>query len=192
MNDLSRLSDTKVNCTDKIKVRDYCIEKTGIDLHVPIYGVWNTFEEIDFSKLPDKFMLKCNHGCAMNIPCYDMKNFDYAQAKEKLNKWVRSVQGIGSKEYQYSKIERKIFAEKLLTNSKNESLIDYRIWCFNGLPHFLGVNGGNGWGQIVFFDTKFQPYDLFTSKTIPTNIKELYAQYEKPQNFENSPVNGYQ
>ena len=184
LNDISRLTDLKVSCTDKIKLREYCIEKTGVDLHTPIYGVWDNFEDIGFSKLPNKFMLKCNHGCAMNIPCFDKNTFNFKEAKDKLNKWVKSIQGVGSKEYQYSKIERKIFAEKLLTNSKEESLIDYRIWCFNGVPHFLGVNGGNGWGQIVFFDTNFKPYDLFTSQKIPANAKELYAQYEKPNNFE--------
>jgi len=184
LNDISRLTELKINCTDKIKVRDYCIANVGIDLHAQIYGVWNSFEEIDFLKLPNKFMLKCNHGCAMNIPCFDKTTFDFKQAKEKLNKWVNSIQGIESKEYQYSKIDRKIFAEELLINSKEESLIDYRIWCFHGVPHFLGVNGGSGWGQIVFFDTDFKPYDLFTSQKIPTNIKELYNQYNKPDNFE--------
>jgi hypothetical protein len=57
----------KSDCADKLKVKDYAMKITGDDLGVPTIAVWNKAEDIDFDKLPDKFVLKCNHGSGMNI-----------------------------------------------------------------------------------------------------------------------------
>lgn len=57
----------KSDCADKLKVKDYTKKITGINLGVPTIAVWDKAEDIDFDKLPDKFVLKCNHGSGMNI-----------------------------------------------------------------------------------------------------------------------------
>lgn len=65
-----------INGADKYKVRDY-VEKKGLgDILVPLLGHWDRPEDIDWEKLPDKFVLKCNHGCAYNILCNNKNAFD--------------------------------------------------------------------------------------------------------------------
>ena len=57
----------KSDCADKLKVKDYALRTTGVDLGVPTIAVWDKAEGIDFSALPSNFVLKCNHGSGMNI-----------------------------------------------------------------------------------------------------------------------------
>ena len=67
---------TDIKCADKFAVRGYIEEKGYAQLLVPLIGHWENAEKIDWSKLPDKFVMKCNHGCAYNILCNDKKKFD--------------------------------------------------------------------------------------------------------------------
>ena len=61
--------DFKSKIADKILLHDYSIKKLGFDLCVPIIKIYNNSEEIKLEELPDKFVLKLNHGCGMNILC---------------------------------------------------------------------------------------------------------------------------
>ena len=69
-------NDTVVKCADKYAVREYIEKKGYSDLLVPLVDHWEDAREIEWDKLPDKFVLKCNHGCAYNILCDDKNNFD--------------------------------------------------------------------------------------------------------------------
>ena len=46
---------------DKIGVRDYIAQKIGQEFLVPIYGCWDSVDDIPFDDLPSKFVLKCTH-----------------------------------------------------------------------------------------------------------------------------------
>ena len=59
--------DYKTNIVDKILLHEYSIKKLGKDICVPIIKIYNNTKEINLDELPDKFVLKCNHGSAMNI-----------------------------------------------------------------------------------------------------------------------------
>ena len=61
--------DYKSKLVDKILLHDYSIKKLGKDIGVPIIKIYNNTDEIKKEDLPDKFVLKCNHGSAMNIIC---------------------------------------------------------------------------------------------------------------------------
>jgi len=78
-----------VKGSDKYAVRAYIKEKGYGDRLVPILGVWDTAEDIDWDKLPDRFVLKCNHGCAYNIVVPDKSKFDKATVIKKLNEWLK-------------------------------------------------------------------------------------------------------
>ena len=54
-------------CADKVEVRNYIKEKIGEQYLVPCLGVYNSPDEIDFNKLPNKFVLKVSWGCKQNI-----------------------------------------------------------------------------------------------------------------------------
>lgn len=74
---------------DKYAVREWVKEKIGEEYLIPLLGVWDRFDDIDFDKLPDKFMLKVNHGAGWNIAVQDKSKFDKADAKRKIEGWLK-------------------------------------------------------------------------------------------------------
>ena len=81
--------DIKSRIADKILLYNYSIEKLGKDICVPILRIYNDSSEIKIDDLPDKFVLKCNHGSAMNILYNNKSKFDLNSAKIKLNYWKK-------------------------------------------------------------------------------------------------------
>lgn len=118
-----------VQCADKYRVRDYLTQKGCGDILNELYGVYETADDIDFDTLPNKFVLKCNHGSGMNIVCVDKASLNIPASIKKLNEWLNFQFGRGV-EWQYKPIERKIIAEKYLEGE----MIEYQVWCFNGKP----------------------------------------------------------
>ena len=124
-------------CSDKYKVRQFLEEKGCGDILNEQYGVYDRGEDIDFDKLPNKFVLKCNHGSRMNIIVEDKAKLKIPETIVTLNKWVKFQYGRGT-EWQYKAIEPKILAEKYL-ESQDGKMIEYQIFCFNGKPMFFLV-----------------------------------------------------
>lgn len=127
--------ENKTNIVDKILLHQYSNKTLGKDICVPILKIYNNSNEIDFSELPDKFVLKCNHGCGMNILCNNKSKLNISDVKNKLNTWMTINYGFEKFEYQYIKVNKKIFAEKYLC----DDIIDYKMYCFNGEPKFIRV-----------------------------------------------------
>ena len=172
--------DFKSKIADKVLLHDYSIKKLGFDLCVPLIKIYNTTEDIKLEELPDKFVLKCNHGCGMNILCNNKTNFDIINAKSKLNKWKNSNFGLNHKEFQYLNIQRKIFSEIYL----KDNIEDYKIYCFHGNPKFIRVQKHleGVKGKVNNY------YDLFWKLTnIETGIPGFFRRpeivFEKPKNL---------
>lgn len=130
-------NDLVIKCADKYEVREYIKEKGYENKLVPLIGTWNNAEEINWNNLPEKFVLKCNHGCAYNLICDNKDEFDKAKAIKQLNIWLKEDFGAFNIELHYSKIkEHKIICEEYL----GEDLVDYKFFCFNGIPKYLYVS----------------------------------------------------
>jgi len=69
-------TEEKSRLSDKYAVREWIKEKIGEEYLIPILGVYNSAEEIDFDILPQQFVLKCNHGSAYNIIVKDKNTID--------------------------------------------------------------------------------------------------------------------
>lgn len=163
--------ENKSRYVDKILLREYSKEILGKDICVPILKIYNSTDEIDINELPQKFILKCNHGSAMNIVCKNKALFNLNHVKQNLKNWMNINYGLLGFEYQYLNVKRKIFAEKYLT----DDIIDYKINCFNGGPKFIRVkkhiNGANVnkinkfWNRIIKIYIMFMDcnYSLFKS-----------------------------
>lgn len=121
-----------VRCSDKYLVRDYVKSKGYAKILNDLYGVYDTFDEIDFSKLPDKFALKCTHGCAYNVICHDKAKLDLFNARNIISKWLKEKYGFATQELHYTKIKPRIIAEKNLCDNNGLMPIDYKLYCFNG------------------------------------------------------------
>jgi hypothetical protein len=169
-------------CSDKYSVRDYIISKGYSDILVPLYGVYERAEEIDFDKLPDKFVLKTTNGSHTNILCEDKSKLDIESTIKTLNQWLNAWDGKVGREWAYHDIKPRIICEKYLDKDKNNDLIDYKFFCFNGQPFSLYViverflTDGI---KLGIYDTKFNklPYRR-------ADIRDLTTYAEKPKNFE--------
>jgi len=173
--------DFKTNLVDKIKLHEYSIKKLGKDICVPIIKIYNDSKEIKLEELPDKFVLKCNHGSGMNILCNNKSNFNIEYAKHKLNIWKGMNHGLMTNEYQYLLVNRKIFAEEFL----KENIEDYKIYCFHGNPKFIRVQK-----YVQRINGKVNNYyDLDWKLTdIETGLDGFFRRpdiiFEKPKNLE--------
>ena len=126
-----------IQCTDKYQVRSY-IESKGYEASLTnLIGVWERVEDIDWAKLPQRFVLKCTHGCAYNILCKDKSTFNRKDAENKLSKWLKEDFAAFNVELHYGKIKpRRIICEEYL----GDIILDYKFFCFNGEPQFFYVS----------------------------------------------------
>ena len=127
--------------SDKYKVREYVKEKGLGDLLVPLIGKWDRVCDIDWAALPNKFIMKTNHGSADAKICTDKNQIDLSTWKYHFILALHRTYGLNNIELHYSKIAPCIIAEELLDASKqpipSTSLIDYKVWCVNGVPKYI-------------------------------------------------------
>lgn len=157
---------------DKYRVRSY-VEKKGLkNILVPLIGHWDDARKIEWDKLPDKFVLKCNHGCAYNILCSDKENFDKKNSISQLNKWMKEDFGAFNIERHYSKIKPHITCEEYL----GECIIDYKFFCFNGEPKFIYVSSdlvNDRQAKIGFFYLDGSKIPLIRDDYDPMDIEKF-------------------
>lgn len=129
---------------DKFSVKEYVAKIIGDRYIIPTIGVWNSFDEIDFSTLPDKFVLKTTHGGGSSgvVICRDKSKFDIKAAKKMLNRSLNSDIYYSSREWPYKDVPKRIIAEKFMAPEKSptpKDLPDYKFFCFNGEPKYCQV-----------------------------------------------------
>lgn len=148
---------------DKYRAKQYVTERLGEGHVVPLLGVWDDPDEIDFSELPAQFVLKCNHnsGTGMCI-CRDKSALDISHVKKQLRKGLRENYYFSSREWPYKNIERKVIAEEYLSEGQGETcLTDYKFFCFDGVPKIAYISKDNAENATTdFFDMEFNPISL--------------------------------
>lgn len=144
-------NELAIRCSDKYEVREYLKEKGMEEYLNDLYGVWDNEKQINYSQLPNQFVLKCNHGSGYNIICTDKREARIEEYNKLLKKWLKEDFGKFNAEPHYSKIKRKIICEKFLGGE----ITDYKFYCFNGKVEFMYIASGFGLGineQMTFFD----------------------------------------
>lgn len=153
-----KLYDRKPEYTkmvDKYAARAYIAEKAGADYLVPLVGgPWDSFEEIDFDKLPEQFVLKCTHDSGGVVICKDKATFDREKAREKITRSLKRDYYLTSREWPYKDVPRKIVAEAFLVDESGIELKDYKIFCFNGRAEYVEVDFNR------HIEHKLNPYDF--------------------------------
>ncbi|MCR4788543.1 MAG: glycosyl transferase [Lachnospiraceae bacterium] len=127
---------------DKYAVREYIKEKIGEEYLIPLLGVWNRPEEIDFDALPDEFVLKCTHDSASVVICRDKKGFDREAAVKKLRGSMNVNYFYPCREWPYKNIVPRVIAEKYMTDESATELKDYKFYCFDGHVELIQVDFG--------------------------------------------------
>lgn len=124
---------------DKYKARGYIAEKIGEQYLIPLIGVWNDPDEIDFAELPNQFVMKCNHNSGLGMCiCKDKAQLNIPKVKKELRKGLKQDYYLTGREWPYKDVPRKIIAEQFLQSDAG-GLTDYKIHCFNGVPKFILV-----------------------------------------------------
>lgn len=143
---------------DKNLVKEYVSSKIGKKYIVPNLGVWDKPEEIDFSLLPNQFVLKTTHAAGSSgvIICKNKDSFDIVGAKQKLEQSLGCNNFIITREWPYKNVERKIIAEQYLEDESGQ-LRDYKVMCFDGEPKIIQVHMGrlNGVHTQDLYDTEW-------------------------------------
>ena len=169
----------KATLTDKYLVREWVEKTIGGEYLIPLLGVWDNFEYIDFSELPDRFVLKTNHGSGTNLIVKDKSKLNLKRAKRMFDDWMNIDYAYNSNfEMHYTDIKPKIIAEKYMETSTGE-LPDYKFLCFGGKPYYCWVDCGrftNHTRNVYDLDWKLQSW----SQCHPINEVII----EKPAKFE--------
>ena len=127
---------------DKYKVKSYVSNIIGPEHVIPTIGVWNSPEEVEFDKLPDQFVLKCNHDSGGLVICKDKDKLDVKKAKEKLNKAFKKNGYSFGREWPYKNVQKRILCEKYMEDESGYELKDYKVLCFNGEPKLVQIHRG--------------------------------------------------
>lgn len=166
---------------DKYAVRDFIKNKIGKEYLIPLIGVWNCPEEIEFENLPKQFVMKCTHDGGSVRIIHDKYSNEYTEALNYYRKRLKvNFFHYSGREWPYLGIKPRIMIEKYLMCTEQE-LINYKFFCFNGTPKFVQVEIGlteNHSLKWDFYDIEFNPTPFF---------REGYAKMErieKPERFQ--------
>ena len=170
------ITPEKILCADKLRMHTYLKNKGLECLSVKIIGVWENAKDIDFDILPTKFVLKCNHGSGYVIIVEDKNLVDKQAIISQLNKWLLIDYSQIYAEHHYHYIKRCIIAEEFL--EQEGGIIDYKIYCFNGIPHSFLVCSGRTGGKA-----DFSSYSLKWEK-MRLRFKESMKPIKQPLNLE--------
>lgn len=166
---------------DKISAKKEVAAIIGEQYIVPVYGIWSSVDEIDFDKLPNKFVLKCNHDQGSVILVKDKNHLDKKAVFSFLKRHLKHDNYYITREYGYKGIPRRIFAEEYLGGS----IRDYKFYCFWGEPRFLYVGQGltvDHSLKIDYFDMNWKPMPFYR-----TDYLRL-GNVPKPQHFEEMKI----
>ena len=172
-------------CADKYEVRAY-IEKKGLgNILNECYGVYQSEDDIDFDVLPEQFVIKATNGAGgVGIEiCKDKSQLDIPKLKKELHEWLKPQKNGGGREWVYYRYKPKLMIEKYLAPGKGEnSLGDYKFFCFNGEPYCLYVMNerfteGGVRQNIYDLDFNVMPY-------MREKIKPIRTKINKPGNFD--------
>lgn len=175
-----KFNEKEAYLSDKYLVKEHIKKMNVSNLNiVKTLGVYKTVDEIDLSKLPNEFILKCNHGSGKVFICMDKKTFDFDEAKKELKKELKEDYSNNLLEHHYQYISPVIIAEEHLNDNGNKNPIDYKFYCFNGKVINLLVCSERETGL------RLNDYDINWNEL--ENVKNEFRgrkKIEKPQNFD--------
>lgn len=167
---------------DKYEVRSHIAETIGKEYLIPLYGVWENPDEIDFDSLPDQFVLKCTHDSGSVIICDDKSKLDKNRVKKKLKKALRFNFYYHGREWPYKNVKPRIIAEKYMLNAEGSAeLTDYKWFCFDGIAKAMFIATDR---QTPREETKFDFFDMeFRHLPFTNGHPNATRVIEKPASF---------
>jgi hypothetical protein len=168
-------------CSDKYAVRSYVEEKGCRDILVPLIAAYDSVDEIRWDDLPQSFAMKWNFGCGFNIICRNKSEMNIEKTKRQMRKWGRSLYYLGYSEMQYKDVRKKIIVETILEDPQNDTLNDYKVYCFHGTPMAILYMSGRYSDNMkaAFFDEHW----AFIGDTGKSNYKSIAEPPPEPKSL---------
>lgn len=166
---------------DKYRVREYIAEKLGEEYLIPLLGVWDDPDDIDFDALPNQFVLKCNHNSGLGMCiCKDKSKLNIQKVKADLRKGLRQDYYLTGREWPYKNVPKKIIAEKYMDDGTGSDLRDYKFFCFGGKPQYCQVISNRSTKETIdFFDTEWN-HQEFTGLS---SFLQFSEEIKQPQSY---------
>lgn len=117
---------------DKYEAKKYIADIIGERYIIPTLGVYDQFDNIDFDKLPNQFVIKCTHDSGGLVICKDKAKLDRRIAKRRINKSLKHNYYFSGREWPYKNVKPRILIEQYMEDPKTKELSDYKFFCFNG------------------------------------------------------------
>ena len=165
---------------DKYEAKEYVKDIIGEEYIIPTLGVWDNFDEIDFDKLPNQFVLKCTHDSEGLVIVKDKSKLNIEEAKKKIEKAMKYNFFYIGREYPYKNIKPRIIAEQYMEDKKYHGLRDYKFFCFEGdvKALFIATDRGIGETKFDYYDINFNHLDII--QHYPNSKKKI----DKPKNYD--------
>lgn len=170
---------------DKYEVRKFVADTIGEEYLIPLYGVWDSFDEIPFDTLPHDYILKVTHDSGGVMPVHGALP---ANARKFFEKRMRRNYFMKSREYPYKDLKPRIIAEKFMVDESGSELKDYKFYCYNGEPKIFFISSERGRikdkkAYLDYFDLNLVrlPFSTnqFASKYLPGEVHPPIPGFEK-------------
>jgi len=166
---------------DKYTVKTWVKEQIGEKYVIPTYGIYDSFQEIDFSTLPNSFVIKATHDSGSAIICEDKSLIDIKEIEKKMNQSISRSKFFPEREFSYRDIKPRIIVEKFLGQTQ-EDITDYKFMCFDGeckLCFTCTERNSQDGLKVTFFDLNWNKLPF--TRDYPNAEKEI----PKPEQLEN-------
>ncbi len=174
--------DIYTTMVDKYEVKKYVAKIIGEEYIIPTYGIYDSFNDINFDKLPNQFVIKCTHDSGGLVVCRNKNDFNFKESKNKIEQCLKNNFYYNSREWPYKNVKPRVIVEKYMQDANSKELKDYKFYCFNGIPKYLYVSEGlenHETAKIEFFDM-----DFHTAPFQRTDYKTFDIKPDIPINFE--------
>ncbi len=157
---------------DKYETKTYTAEIIGKKYIIPTLGIYDRFEDIDFEKLPNQFVIKCTHDSGGVLICKDKNRFNVKDARKKVNKSLKRDFYNCGREWPYKNVKPRIIIEEYIIDKSINELQDYKFFCFNGKTKFFKIDFNR------FIEHHANYYDT-NCKLLPFGEKTCLPDYNK-------------
>jgi len=175
-------------CADKYAVRGFVEDKGLKDILIPLIGLWDKATDIEIEKLPNEFVLKATHGSGDILVVTDKNKVDWQSTINMFTKDLAHKYGALESGHHYMRIEPRMIAEELIKNDEETakvsfSLIDYKLWCFNGKCHYIWAcaNRDEHATEVMTYDCEWNAHPEYSVFNAGYKQGELLP---KPKNLD--------
>lgn len=172
--------ETYSEFVDKLAVRSYVSRVVGERYLNEIICVPDVIDSDLYRSLPSSFVMKLNNGSGFNLVVKDKARVSWQELRAVSERWMRSNYYRLTREIQYRGVRNRIFFERYLDDGKNEALLDYKVYCINGVVKLIQVLSERRGSKVrhAYYDESWNRLSVWRNGFEPGGHHERPAQLE--------------